>query len=261
MCNKIPRLLLFDIDGTLTKSAYSKGAESYICKALSLEFAREVHRNGIIFDGGTDGSIAADLLGQYGINKQSCSSYETKVFNAFENMISIMKEGIKNNMYHWERLNNTNEILHQLSQRKDVKLALLTGNHKQTAKLKLENAGIETHHFRWGSYDGDDDSLFGAFGGSDHPVRSELVRIARDRYVNYLSGGNADDKFKVDWNDLLVIGDSPKDITCAHHNNVACVAVDTGKFNANQLIDADIVLEGGFANLEVAIEAILTARR
>ena len=51
MSNKIPRLLLFDIDGTLTKSAYNKGAESYICKALSIEFGREVHRNGIIFDG------------------------------------------------------------------------------------------------------------------------------------------------------------------------------------------------------------------
>jgi len=49
---KIPRLLLFDIDGTLTTSAHSNvhGGDS-LQKALSLAFGKNIERNGVIFSG------------------------------------------------------------------------------------------------------------------------------------------------------------------------------------------------------------------
>ena len=45
--------------------------------------------------------------------------------------------------------------------------------------------------------------------------------------------------------DILVIGDTPKDVACAHAFGAQCVAVATGAFSAAQLAEcgADRVLE------------------
>ena len=51
---KIPRLLLFDIDGTLTKSNHVKIGDYYgssLLEALSSVFKQEIKRNGIHFAG------------------------------------------------------------------------------------------------------------------------------------------------------------------------------------------------------------------
>lgn len=256
MSSKVPRLLLFDIDGTLTKSAYNKLGVSYICTALSFGFEREVKKNDVIFDGGTDGSISADLLKQYDVTKENCPDYDERILKSFSEMPRIMHEGIKENHFAWKILPNTNELLSELAKRSDVKIALLTGNHRDTAVIKLENAGVDTSHFRWGQHGGHEEALFGAFGGSDNPVRDRLVDVARQRYEAYLGGG-----VRVGPNDMVIIGDSPKDVSCAHNNGVPCVAVDTGRYSADQLSNAEAVLRGGFVDVSKAVDAIVGVQR
>ena len=39
-----------------------------------------------------------------------------------------------------------------------------------------------------------------------------------------------------------MIGDTPRDIACAHADDVRCIAVATGPFKADELTDADAVV-------------------
>ena len=50
----IPRLLLFDIDGTLLVSHHKKVGNdhgSYLLEGLSIVFNQEIKRNGVVFSG------------------------------------------------------------------------------------------------------------------------------------------------------------------------------------------------------------------
>lgn len=129
-------------------------------------------------------------------------------------------------------------------------LLFLLGNIHDTALLKLQSAGVLTDLFR---VDETGTHLFGAFG-SDHGNRSHLVKIAQERYEKILGG-------KISPNDMVIIGDSPKDIACAHANNVPCVAVTTGVHCKEDLETADYLLSNGFENIEESIKAILETRR
>jgi phosphoglycolate phosphatase-like HAD superfamily hydrolase len=40
----------------------------------------------------------------------------------------------------------------------------------------------------------------------------------------------------------VLIGDTPRDIACAHADGVRCIAVTTGPFAADELTAADVVV-------------------
>nr|CAB3262632.1 uncharacterized protein LOC100181103 [Phallusia mammillata] len=249
MGSRIPRLLLFDIDGTLTHSAH-KDAGNPILNALSASFGQTITRNGIAFSGGTDPSICRELLTGNGILPSNCMEYDLKILEAFKLLPGIMKDGMKNESYTWNILPNVNNLLEALSKRNDVRLALLTGNLQTSALLKLQSAGVVTNLF---IVDGVESNLFGAFG-SDHGDRSQLVKIAKERYEKLLG-------CSIMPNDMVIIGDSSKDIECAHSNNVPCVAVTTGNHGKKDLEHADRLLDGGFVDIEESIQAILQTKR
>ena len=98
-------------------------------------------------------------------------------------------------------------------------LALLTGNLEPIAHAKMGAAGLG----RWFARG------HGAFG-SDHDRRDALVPIAVARQ------GGADD--------VVVVGDTPRDIACARAGAARCVAVTTGLYDAAALADADAVAGG-----------------
>jgi phosphoglycolate phosphatase-like HAD superfamily hydrolase len=103
-----------------------------------------------------------------------------------------------------------------------VKLGLLTGNYEPIARLKLERAGIGGA-FPVGQ---------GAFG-SDAEDRTALPAIARRRAGT--------DEAPYPRRETIVIGDTPRDIACAHADGVRCVAVASGSFTTEALADADAV--------------------
>ena len=114
--------------------------------------------------------------------------------------------------------------------------------------MKLRSAQIDVQLFKEGQ------ELFGAFGCEDSK-RSNLVRIAKDRYCKLLG---VDD---VEANDMVIIGDTPNDVSCAHANDVPCVAVATGKYESSSLENADCLLKHGFLDLEVSVDALLNTQR
>jgi len=100
-----------------------------------------------------------------------------------------------------------------------VTLALLTGNLEPIAHAKMAAAGLGGWFPRGR----------GAFG-SDHDRRDALVPIAVAR-----DGGDPD---------VVVIGDTPRDVACAHAGGARCVAVTTGIHGPDDLDGADAVAGG-----------------
>jgi phosphoglycolate phosphatase-like HAD superfamily hydrolase len=114
------------------------------------------------------------------------------------------------------------ELLGLLSKREDVVLSLLTGNYEPIARLKLDRAGIG-HYFAPGQ---------GAFG-SDAESRADLGPVARAR------AGVPGSPYPRER--TIVIGDTPRDVACAHADGLRAIAIATGPYAAAELHEADAV--------------------
>jgi phosphoglycolate phosphatase len=97
----------------------------------------------------------------------------------------------------------------------DTLLGLVTGNIEGAAHIKLSRA-------RLGRY-----FLFGGYG-SDSSVRSDLT-IAAIARAEALSG------HRIDPAEVIVVGDTPRDIEAAHGAGTIAVGVATGEFDVEAL--------------------------
>ena len=94
-------------------------------------------------------------------------------------------------------------------------VGLLTGNIRLGAEIKLR------HYRLWDFF------RLGAFG-DDHEDRNELAKIAQRRARRMLGR-------EVEGEEILVVGDTPRDIECAQSIGARVLAVATGGFALDQL--------------------------
>lgn len=97
-------------------------------------------------------------------------------------------------------------------------MALLTGNMVETAEIKLRTAGVKVELLKRPGQS----ELFGGFG-SDHMDRPTIVKMAIEK-CNQIFG------CQIPKENFLIIGDTPKDVHCAHANGIPALAVCTGIF-------------------------------
>src|SRR6185503_3407401 len=102
------------------------------------------------------------------------------------------------------------ETLEALAAHPRYESALVTGNIKPMAQLKMELVGLD-HFF----------TLPGAFGDESHN-RRDLPAAAAERIRKHLQLDLPPEHF-------IVIGDTPNDIDCARHFGARAVAVGTGR--------------------------------
>lgn len=114
------------------------------------------------------------------------------------------------------------ELLADLHERDDVTNGIVTGNFREAAHAKLEAAEIEHRRFRPAAF------------GCESRERHELVRLAVER------GGNG---FRPE--DVIVIGDTVRDVACAKANGALAFGVATGHQTREQLLaaGADIAVD------------------
>jgi phosphoglycolate phosphatase-like HAD superfamily hydrolase len=110
---------------------------------------------------------------------------------------------------------------------KRVLSTLLTGNIYPNAAIKVAAFGLD----RWLDLD------VGAYG-SDHHRREELVPVALKRV-------EAEHGVRVPPEEVWVIGDTPRDLSCAQAAGSRCLLVATGRYRADELaaLGPDAVLE------------------
>jgi phosphoglycolate phosphatase len=209
------RLVLFDIDGTLIDSG-GAGSRS-LDLALKELFSVESAFQGISMAGKTDTQIIREGLIKHGI---SADGNVEKVITAYlkflQQEINNERKYVKPGIY---------GILDGLSLRKEDGLGLLTGNLEAGARIKLDPFGLNKYF------------PAGAFG-SDDEDRNNLLPIAIRRFEELLEDNIAPD-------DCIVVGDTPRDVECAHIYGALCIAVATGPYSADDLTDAgaDYILE------------------
>ena len=227
-------LLLFDIDGTLVMGATDAH------RAALVEAMLEVHhvdarsmRTPPNPAGRTDGEIVRAILLDAGVATERIEELADDVRECASRAYARLCPPDLSPFV----LAGVPELLHELSGREGVKLALVTGNYEPIARLKLARAGLGKH-FHAGH---------GAFG-SDSEDRAALPKIARRR------AGSRGHPYPCER--TIVIGDTPLDIACARADGLRCVAVATGQYGVGERAGADAVAADA-AELRELLEAEL----
>jgi phosphoglycolate phosphatase-like HAD superfamily hydrolase len=226
----MPKLLLFDIDGTLIRS--NGAGRLTLAFALERLFGTSGPLESYNMSGKTDPRIITDLLTAVGVSPKEIQKQLPAIYEL------MAEHGQK---IFWEKemtaCPGIPELLAQLAARDDVLLGLLTGNSQLTAPLKLSAAGIDPLQFKVGAY------------GSDALDRNELPAIGMTR-ANQLTGGT------FNGNNTIIIGDTPADILCARAGKATAVAVASGWHAASTL--AEYHPDHLFENLGNTIQVLQT---
>jgi phosphoglycolate phosphatase-like HAD superfamily hydrolase len=201
------RILLWDIDGTLIRSARLGGYKEYTIPVLEELFGTAGRLEEMQVSGMTDLQIVIEALSEAGISQDEIlACAEVLVSRLTEEARRVTGNGAK----FFELLPGVRETLEALAAHPRYRSALVTGNIKPMAQLKMELVGLD-HFF----------TLPGAFGDESHN-RRDLPARAADRIRKHLKLDLAPAQF-------IVIGDTPNDIDCAHHFGARAVAVGTGR--------------------------------
>ena len=224
------RLLLFDIDGTLVSGGPAKGAfHAALLETFATAGPIEVHD----FSGKTDPQIARELLVGTGLGSAEIDRGLPRLFERYLLELETRLPGDP-----MQVLPGVEALLDGLAAGGDAALALVTGNVAGGARLKLESAGLH-HHFVMGAY------------GSDSEERNELPGVALLRAVEAFGR-----RFHPE--EVLVIGDTPRDVACGRAHGVRTLAVATGRFGREELAaaGADHVVED-LADTDAVVELLM----
>jgi phosphoglycolate phosphatase-like HAD superfamily hydrolase len=208
------RILLWDIDGTLIRSARPGGYKVYTIPVLEEVFGTSGRLADLHVSGMTDLQIVFEALNDAGISQEEIlARAEVLVARLTEEARRVTGNGEK----FFELLPGVRETLEALNAHPRYQSALVTGNIQPMAQLKMELVGLD-HFF----------TLPGAFGDESHN-RRDLPARAAERIRKHLQVDLAPEQF-------IVIGDTPNDIDCARHFGARAVAVGTGRFYSSEEI-------------------------
>lgn len=204
-----PKLLLFDIDGTLLDTG-GAGAAALLGAAEEVFGVRREDLPPLDLAGATDGGVIRKLFAD------ARCPYSVDTADLFrEAYLRRLREGLRHPEFPGSLCRGVAALLAALASEEGFVTGLLTGNLRRGARLKLERFGIE-HHFADGGF------------GDDGEHRNELGPVAVQRMERA-----ADCRFPPE--QVIVIGDTPKDIACAHAMGARCLAVATGRFDTASL--------------------------
>ncbi len=206
------KLLLFDLDGTILHAAHTPGRVPFDL-AMHDVFGVEVSLRRMRPDGKTDPRIVTELLAladaSVAVDEETLGHFHARLGARLAAAIAAGDTTI-------EALPGVRRLLDLVARDERFALAVLTGNLRAAAELKLRAAGL--------------DSFFpvGAFG-SDHAERGALPEIARTRHRT-LSGVD------VALADCVIIGETPLDHAAATCNGMECVLVASGRVPLAELL-------------------------
>ncbi|HSJ24194.1 MAG TPA: HAD hydrolase-like protein [Longimicrobiales bacterium] len=208
------RLVLFDIDGTLltARSAPRRAFTRAMLDVYGTTGPIDSHR----FDGKTDPQIARELLTLAGFDNAVISAGLEALWQAYVNGLRQELAAPDHATHVFPGIRTLLTALESMPD--DAVLGLLTGNIRAGADLKLRSASLD-YSFRVGAF------------GSDCERRDGLppVAVARARDLVGVT-------FHRD--EVVIIGDTPSDVTCGQALGVRAIAVATGGYSAEELDQA-----------------------
>ncbi len=201
-----PTVLLFDIDGTLLTTGHAGR------RAMERTFARygSADACSFRFDGLTDKQIARQALTTLGIEPT-----ESAIMASLATYLELLEEEVQRTAAADYRLHDGVVEALRAARERELGIGLGTGNLVEGARIKLSRVGVY------------EEFAFGGFG-SDAEDRTELLRHGAERGARHLGAPLADCR-------VVVIGDTPKDVSAARGIGAECIGVATGTYAVEAL--------------------------
>ncbi len=198
---------LFDIDGTLLRSRDRVHFESFAHTVQSVT-GFEVSLEGVPVHGSTDTAILRDACARAGIPPQVLEPQVEAILQGMCNHVAERRHQLDPIL-----MPGVEDVLRHLAHRGAL-LGVATGNLEMIGWIKIEAAGLR-EWFRFGGF-------------SDHfPIRSQLIGHAAHKARQLCESGAQ----------ICVVGDTPRDIEAAHANHLPVIAVATGHFSFDTLLE------------------------
>jgi len=206
------RLVLFDLDGTLL---WTNGAgRRAIHRALVEVLGTAGPIDGFRFDGRTDGEIVLRLAEGAGL-----APTDVLVEAVLARYVACLQDELATPTQRTTVYPGVGALLDALDQRADCVPGLLTGNVLPGARLKLASGGLDIARFRIGAF------------GSDSAHRPDLPAVAQRRAREELG-------LDLRGHDIVIIGDTPADVTCGRGIGARAIGVATGSYTVAELMEA-----------------------
>lgn len=198
---------LFDIDGTLLNSRDAVHYHAFH-RAVEKVFGLDLRLDGIAVHGNTDVGILRAYLEVAGVP-------ENEWMPRLPEMLEIMSSDVERNVANLrpELCPAVGELVRQLYSRGKL-LGIASGNVESVGWAKLRACGLR-EYFSFGGFSGQIERREAVIA---HAL--EQASIIRDRK-----------SFQA-----CLIGDTPADISAAHANSIAVIAVATGIYSVDELL-------------------------
>lgn len=208
-----PTVFLFDIDGTIL---HARGAGR---RAMQAAFEAECPGQAeamaqVKFAGMTDPGIVRTALRH--ANQPADDAQVERVVGFYLQRIEAELASKPP-----EVIDGAHAAIEAAERHPDAAVGLGTGNHVDGARYKLASVGL------WDRF------AFGGFG-SDAEIRAEMLAVGRDRGLAQLGTASAR---------VVVIGDTPLDVSAAATIGADCLAVTTGPHDAAALAGAACIVD------------------
>ncbi len=208
------RIALFDIDGTILSTR--GGGRAAMEAALTAHFGTTGPAD-YRYDGKTDKQIARELMIAAGFD---AAAVEAKLPALIDEYLARLAAILRDDPSVLSVHAGIPELLDALHAHDGVVLGLLTGNVIDGARVKLTSAQLGFDRFRIGAY------------GSDAERRAALPAIAQARAAELLARPVPGDA-------LVIIGDTPHDLTCGLEVGARAIGVATGGYTVEELAAYD----------------------
>ena len=224
---KAKKLVLFDIDGTLT-TVTDKSIE-YWKRRLAAVFQDVFHipinfelqiKN---YNGMVDRKVLWKIAEELGISKED---FDAKFDEAKEVFHTYLREAVQDGKVEYFPIKDAQRLVERLPDHQHISVGLVTGNVEKNGWLKLQSASLNRHF------------VVGGFG--DTVVeRVDLVKLAIQ---------NASTHYGQEFlsEEIIVIGDTVHDIVAARGANVFALGVATGHTDTREMLHeagADLVVD------------------
>jgi len=211
------RAYLFDIDGTLLRHADRVHVDAFL-KSVRDVMGRDLVLDGVTLSGNTDPGILRDAFQRARVEDSLWRPHREDVLRAMRvhvvarraELLPTIMPGVEAALAHL--------------QEKGALLGVATGNLEEIGWLKLDNAGIRS----WFTFGGFCDRF---------EARAEMIAHAAEKARAILQSDGQGPHVGDSPPSVCVIGDTPFDIEAARANQLPTIAVATGRYSFDALME------------------------
>lgn len=198
---------LFDIDGTLLRCRDRIHVQSFLSSVRAI-MGCDFSLDGVTLSGNTDPGILQETFRLAALESAHWEPHFEAILQRMRDDVTARREEMK-----IDKMPGVDETLQHLQVR-GAALGIATGNLETIGWLKIEFIGLR----HWFSFGGFSDRF---------PLRADMIAHAAVK-ARTLAGPQAS---------VCVVGDTPADIAAARANQLPAIAVATGNYTFEQLME------------------------